>query len=142
MPGINSAKPWSSMPKRCLNRLEPKIGKWKWQRYAMIDYFWFNFGLQRFTQFDLIVLVCAIYVACAIAGAVMDLVLSDVAFGAVINGVLIFLFMLACVVVYNETVEMIRYLQQPVAVLGGAFAIACTLVLALSIFKNRMSRDD
>lgn len=108
----------------------------------MLDYFWFNFGLQRFTQFDLIVLVCATYVACAITGAVLDLVLSSFAFGAVINGVLIFLFMLACLVAYNETVQMIRHVQQPVVVLGGAFAIACTLLLALAIFKNRMARDD
>lgn len=108
----------------------------------MIEYVWFNFGLQRFTQFDLIVLVSALYAACAITGAVFDLVLSDAAFGAVVNGVMIFIFMLTAVVVYNETVQAIRFVRQPVTVLGVSFAIACVLLLTLAVIKNRMTRAD
>lgn len=108
----------------------------------MINHLWVTLGLTRMTQFDVVVLIGSLYIACAFTGVILDLLLTSTAFGAVINGFLLFVFLLMALVGYSELIQQVRLVKEPAYLLGISFGISCFLMFLLAWVKNRLSRID
>lgn len=91
------------------------------------------------TDFELVVLIAALYSICGFSGVISDMILGERAFGAVVNGFLLFVFLLVALVAYNEFYMNIR-VAQPVRALGICLAAAFALLLVVAKIKNVLIR--
>lgn len=106
----------------------------------MLLHFIHTFGLSRMHDYELAILIAALYAASGFSGVIADMILKDFAFGAVINGFLLFVFLLTSFVAYNELYQQIRYAKPPVLLFSGMGA-SFTLLLIVSALKNTMNRS-
>lgn len=105
----------------------------------MIHHLMQTFGLVTLTDFERLALIASLYSACAFAGVLSDLILGDAAFGAVLNGFLLFVFKLTLLVAYDELLQPVRH-ARPATLLGLCLSGAFVGLFGLAMVKNRIAR--
>lgn len=97
-------------------------------------------GLVKMNQTNLLILVTLVFFSCVIMGWLSDTLLGSLGFGAIVNTLLLFLWLAAGIAVYTTFIKQIR-MEAPVVIGLVAFGSALGGLLLSAIIKRLLIRS-